>query len=72
MATVLVTGANRGIGLELVRQCAARGDHVIAACRDPAGETELARLARASIEIHALDVAVQASADAFKAAINAR
>lgn len=33
MATVLITGANRGIGLELARQYAARGDSVIAACR---------------------------------------
>ena len=33
MATVLITGANRGIGLELTRQHAARGDTVIAACR---------------------------------------
>ena len=30
MSTVLVTGANRGIGLELCRQYARRGDHVIA------------------------------------------
>jgi len=33
MATWLVTGANRGIGLELCRQLHARGDRVIAACR---------------------------------------
>ena len=33
MATNLITGANRGVGLELARQMAARGDRVIAACR---------------------------------------
>jgi NAD(P)-dependent dehydrogenase (short-subunit alcohol dehydrogenase family) len=33
MATVLITGANRGIGLELARQYLQRGDKVIAACR---------------------------------------
>jgi NAD(P)-dependent dehydrogenase (short-subunit alcohol dehydrogenase family) len=33
MATALVTGANRGIGLSFVKQLKARGDHVIAACR---------------------------------------
>ena len=33
MATVLITGANRGIGLELARQHQARGDEVIAVCR---------------------------------------
>jgi NAD(P)-dependent dehydrogenase (short-subunit alcohol dehydrogenase family) len=33
MSTILVTGGNRGIGLELCRQLAARGDRVIAACR---------------------------------------
>jgi NAD(P)-dependent dehydrogenase (short-subunit alcohol dehydrogenase family) len=33
MASVLITGANRGIGLELARQLVARGDDVMAACR---------------------------------------
>ena len=38
---VVVTRANRGIGLELVRQLLARGDAVEAACRRPAEATEL-------------------------------
>lgn len=40
MAVVLVTGANRGIGFELCRQFAARGDEVIAVCREPGPELE--------------------------------
>jgi len=42
MATVLITGANRGIGLEFARQYAADGWRVIAACRNPkrAGDLE--------------------------------
>jgi NAD(P)-dependent dehydrogenase (short-subunit alcohol dehydrogenase family) len=40
MATWVVTGANRGIGLEIARQVAARGDHVFAACRSPSKELE--------------------------------
>lgn len=35
MATYLVTGANRGIGLEYCRQLQQRGDTVIAVCRQP-------------------------------------
>lgn len=41
MATVLITGANRGIGLALAQQFAARGDHVIGVCRH--GSDPLAR-----------------------------
>ena len=40
MATWLITGANRGIGLELCRQVAARGDQVIAVCRQPSPELQ--------------------------------
>ncbi|MBW1756366.1 MAG: SDR family oxidoreductase [Deltaproteobacteria bacterium] len=40
MATVLITGANRGIGLELCRQLSERGDKVIALCRKPSPELE--------------------------------
>jgi NAD(P)-dependent dehydrogenase (short-subunit alcohol dehydrogenase family) len=40
MGTFLVTGANRGIGLEYCRQLQARGDQVIAVCREPSPELE--------------------------------
>jgi NAD(P)-dependent dehydrogenase (short-subunit alcohol dehydrogenase family) len=38
MATVLITGSNRGIGLELCRQLMERGEEVIATCRHPSTE----------------------------------
>ena len=41
---VLVTGANRGLGLEFVRQLLARGDRVVAACRRPAEAETLTAL----------------------------
>ncbi len=37
----LVTGANRGIGLEFIRQLLTRGDRVIATCRHPGKATAL-------------------------------
>jgi len=39
--TVLITGANRGLGLEFSRQYAALGWNVIASCRSPANADEL-------------------------------
>jgi NAD(P)-dependent dehydrogenase (short-subunit alcohol dehydrogenase family) len=47
MQRVLVTGANRGLGLELTRQLLARGDRVFAACRRPGQAHELTKLAAA-------------------------
>jgi len=41
---ILVTGANRGIGLEFCRQLLARGDNVVATARHPAQAHELNRL----------------------------
>lgn len=58
--TILITGANRGIGLEMARQYAQADWRVLACCRNPAQAVELDALSRASggkIRIHALDVA---------------
>ncbi len=57
MANYLVTGANRGLGLEFVRQLVARGDSVIACCREPEKASELKAIGTERLMIHALDVA---------------
>jgi NAD(P)-dependent dehydrogenase (short-subunit alcohol dehydrogenase family) len=56
--TILITGANRGIGLELTEQFAEDGWQVLACCRNPADAGLLQILAERdlAIEIHALDV----------------
>ncbi len=41
---IMITGSNRGIGLEYVRQLLARGDQVFAACRNPESAQELQTL----------------------------
>ena len=56
MPTALITGCNRGIGLEFVRQYAADGWRVLATCRNPRAAKELAAVA-GDVKIHALDVA---------------
>ncbi|MGA7307114.1 MAG: SDR family oxidoreductase [Rhodothermales bacterium] len=40
MSDIVITGANRGIGLEMCRQSKARGDTVIAVCRKASGDLE--------------------------------
>jgi NAD(P)-dependent dehydrogenase (short-subunit alcohol dehydrogenase family) len=56
--TVLITGANRGLGLEFARQYAARGWTVIATARNPDEATQLRDLATATgrVTIERLDV----------------
>ena len=59
MPSALITGANRGLGLEFARQYLDDGWQVHAACRDPESASELRRLADASdrkLRIIALDV----------------
>ena len=59
MPTVLITGANRGIGLEFARQYATDGWDVFASCRNPKAAKELANLARSSgdkVTVLAMDV----------------
>jgi len=56
--TILITGANRGIGLELTEQFAADGWTVLACCRNPADAKALLALGNRypAIELHALEV----------------
>ena len=61
MSRIVVTGANRGIGLELTRQLAARGGDVVAACRQASPA-----LQELSVSIREnMDVADQDSVAAF-------
>lgn len=56
MTTVVITGANRGIGLEFVRQYARDGAKVIACAREPDKADELNLLAaKSQVQLHALD-----------------
>ncbi len=66
-ATVLITGSNRGIGLEFARQYAARGWRVIATCRQPGSADDLQALAaeNPNVVIEQLDVMDHAMIDAL-------
>ncbi|MGO4166565.1 SDR family oxidoreductase [Novosphingobium sp. YAF33] len=64
MANVAITGAGRGIALELVKLHLAKGDRVFALLRDPDGADALRGVAAGSggkVTLHAMDVADDAS-----------
>lgn len=67
--SVLITGANRGIGFELARQYAERGWGVLATCRTPEAAADLQALAAGHphVVIERLDVTDQETIDAVAA-----
>ena len=68
MPTVVITGANRGIGLELTRQFKQRGDEVVAACRKSSDE-----LAKLDVEaVEGVDVADDAGVGRLAASLEGR
>ena len=71
MPTVLITGANRGLGLEFAKQYAADGWSVIATCRNPIGVGELAQI-EGDIAVYGLDVNNPPSLDRFVADLDGR
>jgi NAD(P)-dependent dehydrogenase (short-subunit alcohol dehydrogenase family) len=69
---IVITGANRGLGLELTRQYLARGDSVYAGARTPGRASELASLLKPSggrLHIHACDVTLETSVRAFASTV---
>ncbi len=74
MSTVLVTGANRGLGLEFVRQYAAEGWEVIATTRQPEKGDMLQKLAAANgnLSVLALDIASYESVEELTDALDGK
>jgi NAD(P)-dependent dehydrogenase (short-subunit alcohol dehydrogenase family) len=60
MPSVLISGANRGLGLEFAKQYAAAGWRVYATCRD-AGRADALKAIPGTVSVHSLDVADKAS-----------
>ena len=69
MAVVLITGANRGIGLEFVRQYAADGWKVVATCRRKKKASDLEQV-NGDVTVHELDVTAPKSVTALVAAVD--
>lgn len=71
MATIMITGANRGIGFELTKRYAEAGNDVIACCREPKKADALNALAESvgKVRVCGVSVADGDSVAALKAAI---
>ena len=68
MKTIVITGANRGLGLEFTRQYLEAGNRVIATARHPEQSRELSQLKShygEKLMIYTLDVTDDASRNAF-------
>ncbi len=74
--TIVITGANSGLGLESTRVLAGKGAHIVMACRnlekgEAAKQEVLAQVPNASLDLMQLDLgsldSVRAFADAYKA-----
>ncbi|MDO8940543.1 MAG: SDR family oxidoreductase [Methylicorpusculum sp.] len=74
MSTVLITGANRGLGIEFAAQFAAEGWDTIACCRNPETAAELNQLDKKfpNLSIEALDVMSFDQIDALSARLQHR
>ncbi len=68
--TVVVTGANSGIGLAATRELARAGAHVVMACRNVAKGDQAAANLPGSVQVKALDLADLASVRAFAAGLD--
>jgi NAD(P)-dependent dehydrogenase (short-subunit alcohol dehydrogenase family) len=69
-SNVVITGANRGIGLALASLYAGRGDRVVACCRAPSNAKDLAALAQShALTVLPVDVGDDASVSALATAL---
>lgn len=71
MPSILITGANRGLGLEFTKQYAGAGYRVFATAREPANAKELAAVAKAhpDVSVYALETTEPASIAAVAKAL---
>lgn len=69
MPTVLITGANRGIGLEFTRQFAADGWAVHASCRNPDNADEL-NAVEGDVTVYKADITSESDLAAFAGAVS--